>query len=142
MSTLAGDLARVLGDVEAMQQLYAEDISWTLPTSLGRIGGTHEGKDAVIAFNKISLAAYDKSAGTHVEIHDELNGEGDSSLARFTVRSTVRATGEGYENEYVLLVRARDGKITEVVEYLDTLKVMHYEGLRKFLPAIPGVTVA
>ena len=142
MTTLAGDLARALGDVEAMQELYADDISWTLPTSLGRIGGTHEGKDAVIAFNKISLAAYDRSAGTHVEIHDELNGEGDSSLARFTVRSTVGATGEGYENEYVLLVRAHDGKIIEVVEYLDTLKVMQYEGLRKFLPAIPGVSVA
>ena len=48
MSTLAGDLARALGDVEAMQELYADDISWTLPVTLGRIGGTHEGKDAVI----------------------------------------------------------------------------------------------
>jgi ketosteroid isomerase-like protein len=141
MSTLAGDLARALGDADAMQQLYADDISWTLPTSLGRIGGTHQGKDAVIAFNKISLAAYDKSAGFHVDIHDELKGEGDSSSARFSVRSTVGATGEVYENEYVLLVRGHDGKITEIVEYLDTLKVMQYEGLRKFLPAIPGVTI-
>ena len=56
--------------------------------------------------------------------------------------STVGATGEGYENEYVLLVRGSGGKIVEVVEYLDTLKVMHYEGLRKFLPAIPGVSVS
>ena len=142
MSTLAGDLARALGDVGAMQELYADDISGTLPVTLGRIGGTHEGKEAVVAFNKISLAAYSKSAGTDVEIHDELNGERDSSLARFTVRSTVGATGEAYENEYVLLVRGRDGKIAEVIEYLDTLKVMHYEGLRKFLPAIPGVVVS
>ena len=42
----------------------------------------------------------------------------------------------------MLFVRGRDGKITEVVEYLDTLKVMHYEGLRSFLPRIPGVVVS
>jgi ketosteroid isomerase-like protein len=141
MSTLAGDLARALGDVAAMQQLYADDISWTLPVTLGRIGGTHEGKDAVIAFNKVSLGPYSKDAGTETDIHDE-SGAGDFSAARFAVRSTVTATGEIYENEYVILVRGRDGKIVEVFEYLDTLKVMHYEGLRKFLPAIPGVVVA
>jgi ketosteroid isomerase-like protein len=141
MSTLAGDLARALGNVDAMQQLYADDISWTLPLTLGRIGGTHVGKDAVIAFNKISLGPYSKSAGTKVEIHHEF-GAGDFSAARFTTRSTVKATDEAYENEYALLVRGRDGKISEVHEYLDTLTVMHYEGLRRFLPQIPGVVVS
>ncbi|QYB00441.1 nuclear transport factor 2 family protein (plasmid) [Rhodococcus sp. USK10] len=141
MSTLAGDLARALGNVEAMQQLYADDISWTLPVTLGRIGGTHEGKDAVIKFNKISLAAYSKSAGFKVDIHHEF-GDGEYSVARYTCRATVSATDETYENEYVLFVRGRDGKITEVVEHLDTLKVMHYEGLRTFLPRIPGVVVS
>ncbi|PVG82091.1 nuclear transport factor 2 family protein [Nocardioides gansuensis] len=142
MSTLAGDLARALGDVAAMQELYADDISWTLPTSLGRIGGTHEGKEAVVAFNKISLAAYDKSAGTHVDIHEEFDAEGGRSIARIRVRSTVGATGEGYDNEYVLIVRGSEGKIVAVNEYLDTLNVMQYDGLRRFLPAIPGVTVS
>jgi ketosteroid isomerase-like protein len=140
MSTLAGDLARALGDVEAMQKLYADDISWTLPLTLGRIGGTHIGKDAVIAFNKISLGPYGKSS-TKVEIHHEF-GAGDFSAARFTTRSTVKATDEAYENEYALIVRGRDGKISEVHEYLDTLTVMHYEGLRRFLPQIPGVVVS
>ncbi|MFC7505746.1 nuclear transport factor 2 family protein [Nocardioides sp. CPCC 206347] len=141
MSTLAGDLARALGDVDAMQELYADDISWTLPSTLGRIGGTHEGKEAVIAFNKIALAAYDKKAGTDVAIHEEFEGDGGRSIARIRVRSTVRATGEGYDNEYVLIVRGVDGKIVEVNEYLDTLKTMHYDGLRRFLPAIDGVEV-
>jgi ketosteroid isomerase-like protein len=141
MSTLAGDLARALGDVAAMQQLYADDICWTLPVSLGRIGGTHEGKDAVIAFNKASLGPYCKSPGIEVEIHDEI-GEGDLSMARFTCRATVATTDETYENEYMLLVRRRDGKVAEVFEYLDTLKVMHFEGLRSFLPPVPGTVAA
>jgi len=141
MSTLAGDLARALGDVGAMQELYADDIAWTLPSTLGRIGGTHQGKDAVIAFNKISLAAYDKAAGTYAEIHEEFDAEGGRSIARMRVRSTVKATGEGYDNEYVLIVRGVEGKIIEVNEYLDTLKTMHYDGLRRFLPAIDGVVV-
>ena len=141
MSTLAGDLARALGDVDAMQKLYADDITWTLPLTLGRIGGTHIGKDAVVAFNKISLGPYGKSSGTPAEIHHEF-GAGDFSAARFTTRMTVKATGEAYENEYALFVRGRDGKISEVHEYLDTLTVMHYEGLRRFLPQIPGVEVS
>lgn len=141
MSTLAGDLARALGDADAMQELYADDISWTLPVTLGRIGGTHQGKDAVIAFNKISLAAYDKAAGTNVDIHEEFDAEGGRSIARVRVRSTVKATGEGYDNEYVLIVRGSDGKIVEVNEYLDTLKTMHYDGLRRYLPEIDGVEV-
>jgi len=141
MNTLAGDLARALGDVGAMEQLYADDISWTLPVTLGRIGGTHEGKDAVIAFNKISLGPYAKSAGMDVDIHEEV-GLGEVSLARFTCRAKVAATDETYENEYMLLVRGQDGKITEIFEYLDTLKVMHFEGLRTFLPKIPGVVVS
>ena len=141
MSTLAGDLARALGNVEAMQDLYADDISWTLPVTLGRIGGTHEGKDAVLEFNKIALGPYSKSAGFKVDIHHEF-GDGAFSVARYTCRSTVSATDEEYVNEYVLFVRGRDGKITEVVEHLDTLKVMHYEGLRNFLPRISGVVVS
>ncbi|WP_406021710.1 nuclear transport factor 2 family protein [Nocardioides sp. NBC_00850] len=142
MSTLAGDLAHALGDVAAMQELYADDISWTLPVTLGRIGGTHEGKEAVVALNKMSFAAYDRTVGADVDIHEEFDAEGGRSVARIRVRLKVRATGEGYENEYVFVVRGRDGKIVEVVEYLDSLKVMHYEGLRKFLPAIPGVVVS
>ncbi|MDR7159122.1 nuclear transport factor 2 family protein [Arthrobacter sp. BE255] len=142
MSTLAGDLAHALGNVAAMQELYADDITWTLPVTLGRIGGTHEGKEAVVALNKMSFGAYDRAAGTDVDIHEEFEAEGGRSVARIRARLTVRATGEGYENDYVLLVRGREGKIVEVVEYLDTLKVMEYEGLRKFLPAIPGVVIS
>jgi len=141
MTTLAGDLARAIGNVEAMQQLYSDDISWTVPITLGRIGGTHEGKDAVIKFNKISLAAYSKSAGFQVDIHHEFEN-GEFSVARFTNRATVKATDETYVNEYVIFVRARDGKAAEVIEHLDTLKVMHYEGLRTFLPSIEGVVVS
>lgn len=142
MSTLAGDLARALGDVAAMQELYADDVSWTLPPTLGRIGGTHEGKEAVVALNKMSFAAYDRAVGANVDIHEEFEAEDGRSVALIRARLTVRSTGEGYDNEYVLVVRGRDGKIVEVVEYLDTLKVMQYEGLRTFLPAIPGVTIA
>ena len=55
------------------------------------------------------------------------------SIARIRVRSTVGgATGEGYDNEYVLIVRGQRRQDRRMVnEYLDTLKVMHYEGLRK-----------
>ena len=141
MSTLAGDLAHALGDADAMQKLYADDVSWTLPVTLGRIGGTHVGKEAVMALNKMSFGAYSKPSGTPVEVHHEFSA-GDFSAARFTTRMTVKATGEAYENEYALLVRGRDGKISEIHEYLDSLKVMHYEGLRRFLPEIPGVVVS
>jgi len=139
MTTIAGDLVRAFGDVDTMQQMYADDIVWQLPAALGPAAGPHRGKDAVLGFNTAAWSQFYLATGVSVDIHDELE-QGDVSVARFTYRAIVAADGAPYENEYMLLARARDGKIIEVYEFFDSLKTMHYAGLRAFAPPIPGVT--
>lgn len=51
MTTLAGDLVRAFGDVDPMQKLYVDDITWSLPVSLGPAAGPHIGREAVVGFN-------------------------------------------------------------------------------------------
>ncbi len=136
MSTLAGKLVRAFGDVDAMARLYDDDIRWTLPAALGPAAGPFEGREAVIAFNAAVWSQFYLPTGVEVDLHDEL-AQDDLSAARFTYRATVASTGESYENEYMLIARARDGKVVEVFEYMDSLKLMQYAGLRALAPPLP-----
>ena len=134
--TLAGSLVRAFGDIERMSELYDDAIVWYLPASVGVAAGPHRGKEAVLAFNNQTWGGgFYLPTGVEVKVHDELE-QGDLSVARLTYSATVASTGERYDNEYVVLVRASNGKICEVHEHLDTLKVMQYEGLRPFLPPL------
>ena len=125
MATPAGDLVRAFGDVDAMSTMYAQDIVWHLPLSLGAIAGPHRGRDAVIAFNRTVWGTYYSSDDVEVEILDELQ-ESDRSAARFVYRATILTSGTRYENEYTLFARSHGGLIVEVHEGLDTLKVATY----------------
>jgi ketosteroid isomerase-like protein len=131
--TLAGSLVRAFGDVEKMAELYADDVVWELPSSLGEAAGPHRGKDAVVAFNHQVWGEFYSPIGVEVEVHDELE-QRDLSAVRFTYRATEASTRERYENEYSVHVRVRDGKIVEIREFLDTLKLVRYPGLRQYLP--------
>jgi ketosteroid isomerase-like protein len=118
-NTLAGQLVERFGRPEAMKQLYADDIRWSLSASLGKIAGPHEGLEAVLAFNhRIWEAVYFPEV--EVEILDEVGDEA-SSAVRFIYRATYRNNGAPYANHYTLFVRTRDGCIHEVFEALDTL---------------------
>ena len=117
--TLAGKLVERFGRPDAMKALYAGDISWSLSTSLGKIAGPHRGLEAVVAFNqRIWDAVYFPEV--EVEILDEV-GDDATSAVRFIYRATYRNNGAPYENHYTLFARARDGRIHEVFEALDTL---------------------
>jgi len=126
--TLAAKLVGRFGDPDAMKELYADDIRWSLSVSLGKIAGPYEGRDAVEAFNRrIWEAVYHREV--EVEILDDL-GDERASAVRFIYRATYRNNGAPYENQYTLFVRSDQGRIREVFEGLDTLASINaYAGL-------------
>jgi ketosteroid isomerase-like protein len=136
MTTPAGDLVRAFADVDRMDAMYADEIVWTLPASLGPAAGPHHGREAVVAFNRAVWGQYYSPEGVEVEVVEELR-DGDRSAARFVYRATVLASGERYENHYTLFARSSGGRIVEVHEGLDTLKLTHFQGLRTQLPVVP-----
>lgn len=117
--TPARVLVEAFGDCAAMAAMYSDDVTWRLNHSLApNIAGPHVGKAAVTAFNEAVFSKFYEPGSVRVEILDEL-GDEVSSVIRCNFRSMSRR-GHPYAVEYVLFVKTSDGKVTEVVELLDT----------------------
>lgn len=118
-ATPARRLVEAFGDVEAMAAMYAPDVTWRLNHSLApNIAGPHIGADAVYGFNTAVFTKFYQPGSVTVDIHDEIGNE-HSSVVRFDFHAMARR-GYRYDVEYVLFTKTKDGRITEVVELLDT----------------------
>jgi ketosteroid isomerase-like protein len=127
MTGLAARLALSFGNIPSMSALYSDDLVWTLPPSLGVLSGPFVGREAVLAFNEGINRAYEPTS-MRVEILDDID-MGNLSAARFKFSATMLPSGEPWQGEYSMFVRARDGKIIEVHERLDTLAVARVRNL-------------
>jgi steroid delta-isomerase-like uncharacterized protein len=100
------------GDPEAIDQTWADDMSWH-----GGSLGTHEGRDAFKEFTAANAAS--AFADMHLEIH-ELIAHEDKVVARFTNSGTNIGpflnhppTGKHAEWLGIGIYTIRDGRITE-----------------------------
>ena len=101
-------------------ELFADDASWWVPESTP-LGGTHEGRAAILAMLEKAFALYD-NATMKVELL-ELFGEGENACTRFSVDS-LTAKGRHWEGDYLALFKVVDGRITSVREYFDTKRLI------------------
>jgi ketosteroid isomerase-like protein len=124
---MAKTLALAFGNADEMAALYDESVVWTLSEGISGDVGRAEGKDAVTAFNRYIDTVYD-AATVDVEILDALE-QGNTSATRFVYRANLVSSNAPYHGEYVLFVKERAGKIVEVHERTDTLKIAYTLGL-------------
>lgn len=110
--------ALAAGDLAAIASSFAEDAAWHLHGTLP-LSGTKHGREAIMAFLTSAGSLY--QPGTQQFSFGEITAEGDRAVLEWRVRGTASATGKAYDNEYCALFRVRDGQITEVREYLDSL---------------------
>lgn len=119
-STPARRLVQAFGDCEQMASMYTDDVVWRLNHSLApNIAGPHTGKEAVVEFNEAVFRKFYQTGSVSTVIHDEI-GDEVSSVVRFDFHAKS-TRGYGYDVEYVLFAKTRQGLICEVVELLDTL---------------------
>lgn len=117
--TPARAVVEAFGDCAALAAMYAEEVTWRLNRSLApNIAGPHVGKAAVCGFNEAVFTKFYEPGSVSVEILDELGDEA-SSVVRFNFRATSRR-GHPYAVEYVLFAKTAGGKVSEVIELLDT----------------------
>ncbi len=117
--TPARRLVEAFGDVEAMAALYDPAVTWRLSHSLAaNIAGPHVGADAVVAFNRAVFTKFYEPGSVTVDLLDEI-GDERASFVRFDFHAVSRR-GHRYDVEYGLSAHTTDGRITEVVELLDT----------------------
>lgn len=103
------------GDVDAIQSSFAEDGTvWTLGTM--PISGTFTKDQVAMASHRV-LDLFPQGLAITIT---GMTAEGDR-VAIEAVSQGVHASGRNYSNTYHFLMRARDGKIVEWREYMDTM---------------------
>jgi ketosteroid isomerase-like protein len=98
--------------------LFTDDVTWWVPQS-SALGGTYEGRDAVLGLMGSGVDLYDTSVPLQIDV-EEMVAEGDQVCVQLVIRART-AAGEDYENHYHFAFRLRGGKICAVKEYVDTL---------------------
>jgi hypothetical protein len=126
--THAADAASVLrryvsaleaGDAQTVHDLFAEDATWKLAAGDLPISGKWEGRDAILGRFLPTALSYYAPGSVSLEITGMI-AEGDRVVLQWTSRARTR-DGRPYENDCIGVFSVRDGKITAVREYMDTL---------------------
>jgi ketosteroid isomerase-like protein len=104
------------GDMETCFGLIADDITWTNMGSTS-LSGTYSGKGELMERLLGPLFGQLKQ-GIHMQVQ-RLVAEGDYVVAQ-TSGSAETMDGRPYNNSYCWVIRIKDGKLSEVTEFLDT----------------------
>jgi uncharacterized protein len=103
------------GDTEGLLALVAEDIEWIVPGKDWPLAGTHRGHAGLTDL----LETASKSIETSTEPH-EFIGQGDRVLVVGFAKGKIKATNKTFEDDWIFAITVRDGKLTNIREYVDT----------------------
>ena len=104
------------GDMQGLLALFAEGIEWIIPGEWP-LAGTHRGHAGVAdlfqkAFEMVELSFSEPR---------EFVAQGDRVLVVGLSRGKVKATNRTFEDHWVFAFTMRNGKVTNIREYIDTL---------------------
>src|SRR5450432_4368583 len=104
------------GDKQRLLSLTAEDIEWIIPGEDWPLAGTHRGH--------AGLADLLQKASEEVEMTypepPEFVAQGDRVLVVGVATGTIKATNKPFKDDWVFAVTDRNGKLTNIREYIDT----------------------
>ena len=104
------------GDREGLLALVAEDIEWIIPGEDWPLAGTHRGH--------AELAAVLQKASQEVEMTypepPEFVAQGDRVLVVGVATGKIKATNKPFKDDWVFAITVRNGKLTNIREYIDT----------------------
>ena len=101
----------------ATPEFLADDVSWWVPQG-SSMGGTYEGKEAVLGLMGQGVDAYSPDVPMQIDVL-RLVAEDDWVCAMVELRAAA-SDGRPYRNDYHFAFRLRDGRFVEVREYVDT----------------------
>src|ERR1700693_1785516 len=104
------------GDKQRLLALAAEDIEWIIPGEDWPLAGTHRGR--------AGLADVLQKASEEVETSfpepPAFGAQGDRVLVVGVATGKIKATNKPFKDDWVFDITVRDGKLTNVQEYIDT----------------------
>ncbi len=104
------------GDREGLLALVAEDIEWIIPGEDWPLAGTYRGH--------AELADVLQKASDEVEMTypkpPEFVAQGDRVLVVGVATGKIKATNKPFKDDWVFDITIRNGKLTNIREYIDT----------------------
>jgi uncharacterized protein len=103
------------GETQGLLALSVEDIEWIIPGEKWPLAGTHRGQ--------AGLADLLQRA-SEMEISypepPEFVAQGDQIMMVGFARGKVKATNRTFEDHFVFAITVRNGRVTNIREYIDT----------------------
>jgi uncharacterized protein len=103
------------GDKQGLLALSAEDIEWLIPGEDWPLAGTHRGHAAL----EDLLQKASETVETSTE-PSEYVAQGDRVLVVGVATGKIKATNKPFKDDWVFDITVRDGKVTNIREYIDT----------------------
>jgi ketosteroid isomerase-like protein len=103
-------------DKQGLLALAAEDIEWIVPGEDWPLAGTHRGHAGL----ENLLQKANETVETSYPKPPEYIAQGDRVLVVGFATGRIKATNRTFEDDWVFAITVRDGKLTNVREYIDT----------------------
>ncbi|MDR3530423.1 MAG: nuclear transport factor 2 family protein [Rhodopila sp.] len=104
------------GDMQGLLALSAENIEWIIPGKWP-LAGTHRGHAGLADL----LRKASEMVETSISEPREFVAQGDRVLVVGFATGRVKATNRTFEDHFVFAITVRNGKVTNIREYIDTL---------------------
>lgn len=104
------------GDRQVVIALCAEDIEWIIPGEWAW-AGAHRGHAGLTDFIQRSSETVEITSSEP----PTFIAEGDRVLAVGVAKGKVKATNKTFEDHFIFDFTVREGKVTNIREYIDTL---------------------
>jgi uncharacterized protein len=103
------------GDKQRLLSMVAKDIEWIIPGEDWPLAGTHRGhsglEDLLQKTSEIEISSPTPS---------EYVAQGDRVLVLGFAKGKVKAANKTFEDNFVFAITIRNGKLTNIREYVDT----------------------
>ena len=112
------DFLAALGrrDKQGLLALSAEDIEWIIPGEDWPLAGTHRGHAGL----ENLLQKANETVETSFPAPPEFVAQGDRVLVVGVAAGKIKATNRAFKDDWVFAITVRDGKVTNIKEYIDT----------------------
>ena len=104
------------GDRQGLLALCAEDIEWIIPGEDWPLAGTYRGHAGLVDL----LQKASKNMETSFPKPPEFVAQGDRVLVVGFATGRIKATNKTFEDHWVFDITVRNGKLTNIREYIDT----------------------
>jgi ketosteroid isomerase-like protein len=103
-------------DKQGLLALSAEDIEWIVPGEDWPLAGTHRGHAGM----ENILQKANETVETSYPEPPEFVAQGDRVVLVGVATGRIKATNKTFEDHFVFAITVRNGKLTNVREYIDT----------------------